>query len=69
MKVIKNNQVKPYIIYLRDEQITTNYTNNHKAIRIRWDDGYFQSTTSQNVYSIDQRDAEKLLLRNDRNEV
>lgn len=60
MKIVKNSHVKPYIIYLRDEQITENIYYNCDAVRIRWDDGGMQGTTLKTIYPI-TREQEKAI--------
>lgn len=58
MKIVRNNQTKPYIIYLRDEQITENPYYNCDAVMIRWNDGSgMQGSTLQAIYPITSEQA------------
>ncbi len=64
MKIVRNNHAKPYIIYLRDEQITENLYYNCDAVRIRWDDGGTQGSTLQTIYPITSEQANAIRSKN-----
>jgi len=57
MKIVRNNHAKPYIIYLRDEQITENPHYNCDAVSIRWDDGGMSCSTLQTLHPITSEQA------------
>ena len=61
MRVIKNNNCKPYIIYLRDEQLTETIYSDHPHVRITWEDGRLQGSTLKSVLQIGDKDAELLI--------
>lgn len=64
MKVVRNNHAKPYIIYLRDEQITENLYYNCNGVRIRWDDGGMSGSTFKTIYPITREQANTIRSEN-----
>ncbi len=64
MKIVRNNHAKPYIIYLRDEQITENLYYNCDGVRIRWDDDGMSGSTLKTIYPITSEQANAIRSEN-----